>query len=244
MNIIPAIDLLGGNAVRLRKGKREDVTVFSERPWELIAKFAAQGASRIHIVDLDGAFAGARAHQDLIDRMLKESPIPVEVGGGIRNQAALETLFDAGASYAVLGTAAVKDPGFAEQACRQFPGKVIIGVDAIDGNVAVEGWVEKSSVKAEQLAARAAAWGAAAVLYTDIARDGMHAGVNVDATAALAKHLGDKTEVIASGGVTSLDDLRALAAANIPYAIIGRALYDNHFTVADAVAVTQESFKE
>ena len=236
MNVIPAIDLLDGKAVRLRKGNREDVTVFSERPWELVAEFAAQGASRIHIVDLDGAFAGARAHRSLIDRMLKESPIPVEVGGGLRSQEALDTLFEAGAAYAVLGTAAVKDPTFAQQACQTFPGKVIIAVDALEGKVAVEGWVEVASITAQELASRAAQWGAAAILYTDIGRDGMHTGVNVEATAALAKGLGAQTPVIASGGVTSLDDLRALAAANIPYAIVGRALYDGHFTVAEAVA--------
>lgn len=236
MNIIPAIDLLEGKAVRLREGDRAQRTVFSDQPWTLVHEFAAQGATRVHIVDLDGAFSGARAHRDIVRRIAAESAVPVQVGGGIRDRAALDAVFETGARYAVLGTAAVKNPAFAEQACRAFADRIIIAVDARDGIVAVEGWVEAAQVTASELARRAADWGAAAVLYTDVARDGTHAGPNVDATARLHAEVGDRTDVIASGGVSSLDDIRALAAAGIPHAIVGRALYDNHFSLKDAIA--------
>lgn len=237
MNIIPAIDLLEGKAVRLREGDRNQRTVFSDEPWRLVGELAEQGASRIHIVDLDGAFSGQRAHRAIVERIAAESPVPIQVGGGIRDRAALEAVFAAGAHWAVLGTAAVKDPAFAEAACRDYPGRIIVAVDARDGVVAVEGWVESAAVTAAELGDRAAGWGAAAILYTDIARDGTHAGPNVPATAALARSLGSRAEVIASGGVSSLDDLRALAAGAIPHAIVGRALYDKHFTLAEAIAV-------
>ncbi len=234
MKIIPAIDLLGGNAVRLRKGVRDDVTVFSTEPWQLVAEFVAAGAERIHVVDLDGAFDGARKHTSAIERILGEATVPVQVGGGLRTRAAIDGVLGAGASFAVLGTAAVKDPGMTEAACAAHPGKIIVGVDAKDGKVAVEGWVETAEITATELGARAAGWGAAALLYTDVSRDGMHTGPNVEATAALAQAV-PGASVIASGGVSSLDDLRALAAAGIPYAIVGRALYDERFTLAEAI---------
>ena len=236
MKIIPAIDLLEGKAVRLEKGKRDRVTVYSEEPWRLVRDLAAAGAERIHVVDLDGAFSGERAHRRIIERMLADSPVPVEVGGGLRNQAALDALFAAGAGFAVLGTAATKSPDFAAQACAAYPGQIIIAVDALDGVVAVEGWTESAEISAVDLAQKAADWGAAAVLYTDISRDGMHTGPNVEATRALHQSVGESLSVIASGGVTSLDDLRALAAAGIPYVVVGRALYDRHFTLEEAIS--------
>lgn len=137
MKIIPAIDLLGGKAVRLREGDRNQCTVFSDEPWTLVHEFAAQGATRVHIVDLDGAFSGSRAHRDIVNRIARESPVPIQVGGGIRNRAALDAVFEAGAQLAVLGTAAVKNPEFAEAACREFPDRIIIAVDARDGTVAI-----------------------------------------------------------------------------------------------------------
>ncbi len=240
MNIIPAIDLLEGNAVRLKKGVREDVTVFSTEPWTLIEKFAAAGASRIHVVDLDGAFAGERKHHQVIGRMIEQSPVPIQVGGGLRTREAVDALFATGAGFGVLGTAAVKRPEFVAELCQAYPGKIIVAVDAKDGKVAVEGWVETSKFTAIELGQEAASWGAAALLYTDVARDGVHTGPNIAATAALANSV-PGTPVIASGGVSTLDDIRDLARAGIPLAVVGRALYDNHFTVEQALEVAAEA---
>jgi phosphoribosylformimino-5-aminoimidazole carboxamide ribotide isomerase len=237
MRILPAIDLLGGQAVRLEEGKRDRVTVFSTEPPELVEAFAGAGADRIHVVDLDGAFAGAPVQHGLVSRIVAASPVPVQVGGGIRDRAAVEAVFAAGAAYAVLGTAAVKSPAMVEEVCRAFPGKIIVAVDARDGIVAVEGWVESGDVTAVELGKRAAGWGAAALLYTDVARDGVHAGPNVAATAALARDV--DIEVIASGGVSSLADIDALRDAGIPAVIVGRALYDRRFTLEAAIAAAR-----
>ena len=234
MQVIPAIDLLGGRAVRLVEGNREEPTVFHERPTELVAAWAAAGATRLHVVDLDGAFAGARKHGDIIARMCAASPMPVQVGGGLREEAEAWDVLDAGARWIVLGTSAIKDPALVERLCRAFPDRVIVAVDARAGLVAVEGWVETSTVTAIELGRRAAGWGAAALLYTDIARDGTGRGPNVAATAALAAAV--ECEVIASGGVSTLDHLRALAAAGVPAVVVGRALYDQRFTLAEALA--------
>jgi phosphoribosylformimino-5-aminoimidazole carboxamide ribotide isomerase len=239
MKIIPAIDLLGGRAVRLERGQRDRATVFSERPWELVADLAGGGAARLHVVDLDGAFAGGQTHAGVIARVLAAAPVPVQVGGGLRDAAAVRAVLDAGAALAVLGTAAVDDPALVEAICAAHPGRVVIAVDARDGVVAVAGWTRAAEITAIELARRAAVWGAAAVLYTDVARDGVHAGPNVAATAELVDAVGDRLEVIASGGVSSLDDLRALRDAGVPAAIVGRALYDRRFTVAEAVAAAR-----
>lgn len=237
MKVIPAIDLLEGKAVRLLEGRREDATVFSDEPWTLVGEFAADGAERIHVVDLDGAFAGARAHTAIVDRILGEAPVPIEVGGGIRDRAAIDAVLGRGARFVVVGTAAVKDPVMVEAACRDYPGRIIVAVDARDGVVAISGWVESASITAIELGQRAAGWGAEALLYTDVARDGAHTGPNVAATAALAEAVGAATPVIASGGVSSLADLAALRDAGLPYVVVGRALYDKRFTLAEAIAV-------
>ncbi len=234
MKIIPAIDLLDGRAVRLREGRRDDVTIYREHPEELVGELCAAGASRIHVVDLDGAFDGARRHADVIARVCAASTVPVQVGGGIRDAATARAVLDAGAAAVVLGTAAIKAPDVVRALCEAFPGRVIVAVDARDGVVAVEGWVEASDVTAAELGARAAAWGAAALLYTDVARDGTGRGPNVAATAALAAAV--TIDVIASGGVATLDHLRALAAAGVPSVVVGRALYDARFTLAEAIA--------
>jgi phosphoribosylformimino-5-aminoimidazole carboxamide ribotide isomerase len=241
VKVFPAIDLLDGKAVRLLEGRRDQVTVFHDEPWQLVAAFAEAGAERIHVVDLEGAFSGRVAHGAQIREILAHSPVPVQVGGGIRDLAAVEAVFAAGARLAVLGTAAIKAPAFVEDACRRHPGRIVVAVDARDGVVAIEGWVESSGVTAIELARRAAGWGAAAVLYTDVARDGTHGGPNVAATAALTREVGASCEVIASGGVSSLDDLRALAAAGIGAAVVGRALYDRRFSVAEAIAAAREA---
>lgn len=238
MKVIPAIDLLDGRAVRLREGRRDDVTVYREHPEELVAELCDGGAERIHVVDLDGAFDGARRHADLIARVCAASRVPVQVGGGIRDAAAARAVLDAGAAAVVLGTAAVKAPAVVQALCEAFPGRVIVAVDARDGVVAVEGWVEASDVTAVELGRRAAGWGAAALLYTDIARDGIGVGPNVAATAALAAAV--SIDVIASGGVHSLDHLRALAAAGVASVVVGRALYDARFTLAEAIAAAAE----
>jgi len=234
MKLFPAIDLLGGRAVRLEEGRRDRATVFHERPVELIAELASGGADRLHIVDLDGAFGELR-QLSLIAELVAASPIPVEVGGGIRDRAAIDAVLRLGAQFVVLGTAAVRTPALVEMACRAHPGRVIIAVDARDGVVAVDGWTTSGGITAIALGQRAAGWGAAALLYTDVARDGLGGGPNIAATAQLAQAAG--IEVIASGGVGSLDDLAALRDAGIPAVVVGRALYDGRFSVAEAARV-------
>jgi phosphoribosylformimino-5-aminoimidazole carboxamide ribotide isomerase len=235
MKVWPAIDLLEGWAVRLHEGRRDKATVFHERPWELVLELVADGAQGIHVVDLDGAFAGAPVQHELVARVIKASRVPVQVGGGIRDRAAVEAVLAAGAARVVLGTAAVKSPALVEECCRAYPGRVVVAVDAKDGVVAVSGWTETAGVTAIELGRRAAGWGAAALLYTDVARDGTGVGPNVAATAALARAV--DIEVIASGGVAELDDLRALRDAGIPAVVIGRALYDKRFSLRAAVHV-------
>ncbi|HEX4454535.1 MAG TPA: 1-(5-phosphoribosyl)-5-[(5-phosphoribosylamino)methylideneamino] imidazole-4-carboxamide isomerase [Kofleriaceae bacterium] len=235
MKLYPAIDLLGGNAVRLEAGRRDRATIFSERPVELVAALARGGADRLHVVDLDGAFAGAPQQTALIRELVAGSPIPVEVGGGIRDRAAIDAALELGAAFVVLGTAAVAAPALVEAACRDHPGKLIVAVDAKDGIVAVEGWTKTGDITAVELGACAASWGAAALLYTDVARDGLHVGPNIAATVELARAC--NCEVIASGGVGSLDDLARLRDAGIAAVIVGRALYDKRFTIEAACEV-------
>lgn len=235
MKLLPAIDLIGGQAVRLEEGRRDRVTVFHDRPVELIAQLARGGADRLHVVDLDGAFAGSPQQQALIRELVAASPIPVEVGGGIRDRAAIDAVLALGAQYVVLGTAAVRSPALVEEACRAHPGRVIVAVDARDGVVAVDGWTASGGVTAVELGQRAAGWGAAALLYTDVSRDGLHVGPNVEMTAQLARAV--SCEVIASGGVGSLDDLAHLRDAGIAAVVVGRALYDRRFTVEQAAEV-------
>jgi phosphoribosylformimino-5-aminoimidazole carboxamide ribotide isomerase len=235
MKLYPAIDLLGGNAVRLEAGRRDRATIFSERPLELIGDFARGGADRLHVVDLDGAFAGAPLQTALIQQIVAASPIPVEIGGGIRDRAAIDAALALGAAFVVLGTAAVRDPRLVEAACRDHPGKLIVAVDAKDGIVAVDGWTKTGDVTATELGARAASWGAAALLYTDVARDGLHVGPNIAATVQIARAC--NCEVIASGGVGSLDDLARLRDAGVAAVVVGRALYDKRFTIAAACEV-------
>jgi len=234
MRIFPAIDLLGGQAVRLEEGKRERATVFHEAPVELVAELAQGGADRLHVVDLDGAFGEPR-QLELVRAIVAASPIPVEVGGGIRDRAAVEAVLGLGAAFVVLGTAAVRAPALVEEVCRAYPGQIIVAVDARDGVVAVDGWTRSGGVTAVELGQRAAAWGCAALLYTDVARDGLRAGPNVAATAELARQVA--CEVIASGGVGELSDLALLRDAGIPAVVVGRALYDRRFTVAEAARV-------
>jgi phosphoribosylformimino-5-aminoimidazole carboxamide ribotide isomerase len=248
--VIPAIDLLEGRAVRLAKGDRSRSTIYSEQPWALAQEFAAAGARRIHVVDLDGAFAGEPRQVELIRRLIDSAraarsadapPVELEVGGGIRDAAAVETLIAAGVDKVVVGTLAVREPELVAELCRRFPTAIVVAIDARDGMVAVEGWREVSTMPAAELAREAASWGAAALLYTDVARDGLQVGPAVEATAALQAEVDrvrpDRTtDVIASGGVGSLDHLDALAAAGVRAVICGRALYERSFTLQEALA--------
>jgi phosphoribosylformimino-5-aminoimidazole carboxamide ribotide isomerase len=236
MLIFPAIDLLGGQAVRLEQGRRESAKVYSDEPWSLAESFVAAGAARLHVVDLDAAFSGGRENNhSTIGRIARAARTEVEVGGGLRSVADCERLFGLGARYAVLGTAAIKSPELLAEACRRFPGRIIVAVDARDGMVAVEGWQESSTVEAGALAESAARAGAAAVLYTDIARDGMQSGPDLDATSRLVQRLGT-CPVIASGGVAQLTDIDRVRESGAMAVIVGRALYEGAFTVQQAIA--------
>jgi phosphoribosylformimino-5-aminoimidazole carboxamide ribotide isomerase len=235
MQIFFAIDLLGGKAVRLVEGKRDRATIYHEHPPELVEELTTAGADRLHVVDLDGAFSGNGAHREILKEIFARAKAPVQVGGGLRDRAAVDAAIAMGASYVVLGTAAVKTPALVEEVCKAYPKRVVVAVDARDGVVSVEGWTESGGVTAIELGQKAAAWGAAALLYTDVARDGTHGGPNVEATAELGRSVG--CDVIASGGVSSLEDLARLRDAGIFGVVVGRALYDKRFTAAEAVAV-------
>jgi phosphoribosylformimino-5-aminoimidazole carboxamide ribotide isomerase len=233
--VIPAIDLLGGHVVRLVEGRREQATVYSDRPGEVARRFVDGGATRLHVVDLDGAFAGRPVNRAAIDAILAAG-VPVQVGGGLRDYAACEAAIVAGARFIVLGSAVTRDPDLFERACATLP--VIAAVDARDGKVAVAGWTEQTAADAFEVAREAVEhYGAAGVLYTDITRDGKRVGPNVEASAQLARALAP-AEVIASGGVGTLDHLRALAAAGVPACVVGRALYEGVFTVEEAIVAT------
>ena len=224
MMVIPAVDLRGGRCVRLRQGRPEAETVFSDDPLAVARAWAQQGAPRLHVVDLDGAFAGTPKQLGLIEEIARGIPVPVEAGGGLRSLEAVETLLASGARWAMLGTRAALDPSFLEEACRRFAGRIIVAVDASDGRVAVDGWTQWLDIPAVDLARRAAQAGAAEILYTDIARDGTETGPNVSSAAAVAAAAG--LPLLASGGVGSLEDLRRLAGIpGVIGAVVGRALY-------------------
>ena len=236
MLIIPAIDLKDGKCVRLRQGRMDDSTVFSDDPVDMAAKWVEAGCSRLHLVDLNGAFAGTPVNGEIVQAIAKAYPdLPIQIGGGIRSAETIEAYLKAGVSYVIIGTKAVKEPDFVTQMCKQFPGHIIVGLDAQDGYVATDGWAEVSEVKAVDLAKRFRNDGVESIVYTDIARDGMMQGVNVEATLALAKEGG--IPVIASGGVTNMDDIKALCAVadqGILGAITGRAIYEGTLDVAEA----------
>nr|WP_249732157.1 1-(5-phosphoribosyl)-5-[(5-phosphoribosylamino)methylideneamino]imidazole-4-carboxamide isomerase [Roseococcus sp. SDR] len=222
----------------MQRGDMAMATIYAEDPAEQAAAFAAQGFSWLHVVDLDGAFAGKPANAEAVARILSASPNPVQLGGGIRNMPTVEAWLEGGVTRVILGSAAVKDPQFVREACRHFPGRVVVGIDARGGMVATEGWAETSTLPARDLALRLEDAGAAAIIYTDIDRDGMLSGVNVEQTRTLALAL--ETPVIASGGVASIADieaLKAVAADGIAGCILGRALYDGRIVPAEALAL-------
>jgi len=235
MLVFPAIDLLGGKAVRLRQGLRDTATIYSERPWELAAAFAAAGAPRIHVVDLDAAFSGGTENNhETIKKIAAATTVDVEVGGGVRSVDDCQRLFDLGAKFAVTGTAAIKTPAIVEAACAKFPRKIVVAVDAREGKVSVEGWQEDTAMTALDIGEAVARAGAAAVLYTDIGRDGMRTGPNLEATARLARRI-TPCPVIASGGVSKLDDLDETIKTGAFAVIIGKAIYEKVFTVEEAI---------
>jgi len=234
--LFPAIDLKGGQAVRLQQGDMARATVFNDDPAAQAKAFESQGFEYLHIVDLDGAFAGKPVNAAAVDNIIKAVSMPMQLGGGIRNMTTIEGWLGRGVDRVIIGTAAVRDPELVKSASRQFPGRVAVGLDARDGKVAVEGWAETSEVTVVDIARRFEDAGVAAIIYTDIARDGLLQGLNMDATIALAEAVA--IPVIASGGLASIDDVKALLqprARKLAGAIAGRALYDGRLDPAAAL---------
>ncbi len=236
MLLIPAIDLKDGKCVRLRQGRMEDETVFADDPLEMAQRWVDAGARRLHLVDLNGAFAGKPVNADVVHRIAAAFPeVPVQVGGGIRDEDTVQLYLDAGVQYTIIGTRAVSAPHFINDLCLEFPGHIIVGLDAKDGKVAIDGWSKLSHHDVIDMAQHFERDGVEAIIYTDISRDGMMQGVNAEATARLASAI--TIPVIASGGVTGLDDIRALQAVadeGIMGTIIGRALYEGTIDLAEA----------
>ena len=237
MILYPAIDLKEGRCVRLRQGDMAQATIFNDDPAAQAKSFEDAGFEYLHCIDLDGAFAGRSANSAAIASILATLRIPVQLGGGIRNRAAISHWLDAGVERVILGTAALRDPELVKEAARDYPGRIVVGIDARDGMVAVEGWAETSTLSAVDLARRFEDAGVAAIIFTDIARDGMLQGVNVEATSTLAQAV--SIPIIASGGVNGVQDIKRLVAAEagISGVVIGRALYDGRIMAAEALAV-------
>ncbi len=236
MILFPAIDLKEGLAVRLEQGDMARATVFHKDPAAQARAFEMQGFAYLHIVDLDGAFAGKPVNADAVDRILETVGIPVQLGGGVRDMATVEAWLGKGVDRVIIGTAAVRNPELVKEAAKKFPGRVAVGLDARDGKVAVQGWAETSELSVLEIARRFEDAGVAAIIYTDIARDGLLQGLNLDATVALAEAI--TIPVIASGGLGSIDDIKAMLeprASRLEGAIAGRALYDGRLDAAEAL---------
>ncbi len=242
MLLIPAIDLKEGQCVRLRQGRMEDDTVFSSDPVAVAARWVEVGARRLHLVDLDGAFAGKPKNKEVIRAIAEAFPdLPIQVGGGIRDEATVEAYLDAGVKYVIIGTKAVTTPGFISDLCVSFPGHIIVGLDAKDGKVATEGWSKLSHHDVIDMAQHFERDGVEAIIYTDISRDGMMQGVNVEATVRLAQAV--RIPVIASGGVTSMTDIERLCAVTdegVAGVVIGRALYEGGLDLKEAQAYVDQ----
>jgi len=242
--LFPAIDLKEGLAVRLEQGDMARATIFHRDPAAQARAFEMQGFEYLHIVDLDGAFAGKPVNASAVDRILETIAIPVQLGGGIRTTATVEAWLEKGVTRVIIGTAAVRDPPFVKRAARDYPGRIAVGLDARDGKVAVEGWAETSELSALDIARRFEDAGVAAIVYTDIARDGLLKGLNMEATIALAESV--SIPVIASGGLASLDDIKAMLeprAAKLAGAIAGRALYDGRLDAQEALKLIRDARK-
>ncbi len=246
MLLIPAIDLKEGQCVRLRQGRMEEDTVFSSDPVAVAARWVEAGARRLHLVDLDGAFAGRPRNQEVIGAIAAAFPeIAIQVGGGIRDEATVESYLDAGVHYVIIGTKAVTTPGFISDLCVAFPGHIIVGLDAKEGKVATEGWSKLSHHDVIDMAQHFERDGVEAIIYTDISRDGMLQGVNIEATVRLAQAV--RIPVIASGGVTSVADIERLcevADEGVAGVVIGRALYEGSLDLAEALALAAQRCPE
>ena len=243
MLIIPAIDLKDGQCVRLKQGLMDEATVFSNSPGEQAAHWLAQGARRLHVVDLNGAFAGKPKNERAIKEIVAAlgDEVPIQLGGGIRDLDTIERCLDDGVSYVIIGTAAVKNPGFLHDACSAFPGQIIVGLDAKDGKVAVDGWSKLTGHDVIDLAKKCEDYGVESIIYTDIGRDGMLTGINIEATVRLAQAL--RIPVIASGGLSGMADIEQLCAAEgegIEGVICGRAIYSGDLDFAAAQARADE----
>jgi phosphoribosylformimino-5-aminoimidazole carboxamide ribotide isomerase len=237
MLIIPAIDLKEGKCVRLEQGLMDKATVYSDDPATTAKHWEAQGAELLHVVDLNGAFAGVPKNLDAIKAIRSAVKMPVEVGGGIRDMATIRTLVSIGIDRIILGTAAIENPAFVQEACREFPDKIIVGIDAKDGLVAIKGWAEVTKVKAVDLARQMQDYGVMAIIYTDIKRDGMLSGPNIEATKALAEAL--HIPVIASGGVSTMKDIENLLTvrySGVSGVITGKAIYSGSLNLRDAIS--------
>jgi len=238
--LIPAIDLKDGQCVRLQQGDMQKATVFSDRPADIAAHWKSQGAKRLHVVDLNGAVAGRPKNESAVRAIIRAAgdDLPVQIGGGIRDLETIETYLDDGASFVVIGTAAVKNPGLLKDACAAFPDQIIVSIDAKDGKVATDGWSKLSGHEVIDLAKKFEDDGVSAILYTDIGRDGMMSGVNVEATVRLAQAV--SIPILASGGVASIKDIRDLMeveSEGVAGAILGRALYEGQLDLAQAQAL-------
>ncbi len=243
--IIPAIDLKDGKCVRLRQGRMNEATVFSDDPVATAGRWVEAGARRLHVVDLNGAMSGEPVNADAVEAILREFPdLPVQVGGGIRDEETIQTYLDCGARYVILGTKAVNAPHFVSDVCAEFPGRIIVGLDAKDGKVAIDGWSKLSGHDVIDLAKKYQNDGVEAIVYTDIGRDGMMSGVNVEATLRLANAI--SIPVFASGGINSLDDIKRvceMAESGVVGAIVGRALYEGTLDFKAAQKLADESEK-
>ncbi len=239
MELIPAIDLLDGKVVRLHQGKYDQVTVYDDDPVAMAKQFEGQGAQRLHVVDLEGARRGLPAHVPIIQGILRETKLQVQIGGGVRNEDVAAQWMDAGAARVVLGTVVVKEPDVARAICDRYPNGVVMALDARDGKLAVEGWQEQSARDVTELAQEVDRWNIGAILFTNIHKDGTREGPDVEGTAGLQSQV--ETTVIASGGIGSLDDLRALSAAGVRSSVCGRALYSGAFTLSEAFAALAEA---
>jgi phosphoribosylformimino-5-aminoimidazole carboxamide ribotide isomerase len=242
MLLIPAIDLKDGKCVRLRQGRMEDETVFSDDPVAMASRWVEAGARRLHIVDLNGAFEGKPVNAGVVNEIAAAHPgLPIQIGGGIRDEDTVQTYLDAGVEYVIIGTKAVSAPHFVNDLCLEFPGHIIVGLDAKDGKVAIDGWSKLSRHDVIDMARHFEQDGVEAIVYTDIGRDGMMRGVNIESTVKLAKAI--TIPVIASGGITNLDDIRALCAVTdegIMGAITGRAIYEGSLDFAEAQQLADE----